>query len=86
MTGDTPNGRVTNVQLYEIQLQLIERIAETERRIMAELKPLSVIAPRVERNEEEIDKLRNRSNVIDGLNAFMTIVAATIAAALGRAP
>lgn len=75
MTGDTSNNMVR-----------IRELNEMERRIMAELKPLSAMIPKVERNEEEIEKLRNRSNVIDGINALVALVAAGIAAAFGKAP
>ncbi len=68
MTGDnTSNNRVT-----------IRELQETERRIMAELKPLSAMIHRVERNEEEIEKLRNNSNLKDALIAVATLVGTAI--------
>ena len=76
MTGDnTSNNRVT-----------IRELQETERRIMTELKPLSAMIHRVERNEKEIEALRNRSNVIDGINALLALILATVAAAFGKEP
>ena len=88
MSGDelVSNGRVTIAQFYEQQLQTQEQLAEMERRILSELKPLSMLLPKVERNEKEIENLRNRSNVIDGVNALLALILATIAAALGKAP
>ena len=88
MSGDdtVSNGRVTTAQFYEQQLQTQEQLAEMERRILSELKPLSMLLPKVERNEKEIENLRNRSNVIDGVNALLALILATIAAALGKAP
>ena len=68
MTGDnTSNNRVT-----------IRELQETERRIMAELKPLSAMIHRVERNEKEIEKLRNNSNLKDALIAVATLVGTAI--------
>ena len=68
MTGDnTSNNRVTVRELHE-----------TERRIMAELKPLSAMIPRVDRNEKEIEKLRNNSNLKDALIAVATLVGTAI--------
>jgi hypothetical protein len=41
----------------------------------------------VETNKAEIDKLRTRSNIIDGINAFIAFIGAVIAAVIGsRAP
>jgi len=68
MTGDnTSNNRVT-----------VRELQETERRIMAELKPLSAMIHRVERNEKEIEKLRNNSNLKDALIAVATLVGTAI--------
>ena len=91
------NGRVTTAQFYEQQIktqaQLTEmeknyhmQLADMERRILSELKPLSMLLPKVERNEEEIKALRNRSNAIDGVNAFFALVLAAVAAFLGKEP
>jgi len=76
MTGDASNGRVTTRELYE-------KLGEMERRIMAELKPLSAMIPRVERNEEEIEKLRTRSNKMDVVTGAFAALAAAIAGFLG---
>ena len=68
MTGDnTSNNRVTVRELHE-----------TERRIMAELKPLSAMIPRVDRNEKEIEKLRNNSNLKDALITVATLAGTAI--------
>ena len=91
------NGRVTTAQFYEQQIktqaQLTEmeknyhiQLADMERRILSELKPLSMLLPKVERNEKEIEALRNRSNVIDGINALLALILATVAAAFGKEP
>ena len=68
----------TREQISDMELQIIERIASTETRIMKELKPLSELMPKVERNEEEIERLRNNSNLKDGLIAFATLVGTAI--------
>ena len=86
MTGDVQNGRVTTAQFYEQQLKTQEQLTEMERRIMVEIKPLSKMCLQVETNTKEIDTLRKRSNVIDGINALVAVVSASIAAFFGRAP
>jgi hypothetical protein len=82
--GDTPtNNRVTTKQFYEQLMATHERMNLMERRILDKLEPLA----QVQVNKDEIDKLRNRSNIIDGANTLIALVAATIAGIVGsRAP
>lgn len=69
--AETPNNRVTTQQFYEAQLETNEKIVEMERRIMAELKG---VPTQVETNKDEIDKLRKRSNIWDGVNSLGVFV------------
>ena len=80
--ADTPNNRVTTQQFYEAQLETNKKIAaldksqsnertEMERRIMDELKG---VPTQVNTNKDEIDKLRKRSNLWDGVNSLGVFV------------
>ena len=69
--AETPNNRVTTQQFYEAQLETNEKIVEMERRIMAELNG---VPTQVETNKDEIDKLRKRSNIWDGVNSLGVFV------------
>ena len=82
----TSNNRVTTREFYEAQIETQKQITEMERRIMEKLEPFSKYFNQVDTNKEEIKNLRSRSNIIDGVNAVIAIVAATIAAAIGKAP
>jgi len=90
MAGDTEtmsNGRVTTRELHKVQLEMIEQMSEMERRILAKLEPIPLTFKQASDNKEEIDRLRSRSNTIDGINAFLAILGATIAGIIGtRAP
>jgi hypothetical protein len=76
----TPNNRVTTQQFYEAQLETNKTIAEMERRIMAELKG---VPTQVDTNKEEIDRLRKRSNIWDGVNSLGILIAGLWAALKG---
>ena len=83
MAADTePNGRVSTKEFYEMQLATNEKIASLERSIMQRLECLPAImkitennATNIKDNKDQIDKLRSRSNWLDGINAGLAIVA-----------
>jgi hypothetical protein len=72
----TTNNRVSGRELYK-------ELGEMERRIMAKLEPLAVVVEKAETLEKEVDNLRKRSNFIDGANALIAIIGATIAGWVG---
>ncbi len=90
--GDPANGgRVTTKQFYEAQLATNKAIADNseaqseervlmERRLMAELKGLPT---RIEKNEDEIEKLRKNSNVKDWLIGIVAAVGTAISIVIG---
>ncbi len=80
--GTLPNngGRVTQRDLYELMLEQNKERIEMERRIMSVLSGIPI---RVERNEDEIEKLRGRSDVIDIALAVTTAIGAFISAVIG---
>lgn len=80
------NGRVTTAQHYEAIINVKDELKDTERRILAEIKPLVAMCYQVDTNKNEIDKLRTRSNIIDAINGLFAIVVASVAAAFGKAP
>lgn len=92
--GDAVNNRVTTAQFYEKLLQNNERMDQMERRILDKLSQLPDLSNQVNNNTKEIDALRTkelnaimkRSNIIDGINALLALLAAATAAAIGKAP
>lgn len=92
--GDAVNNRVTTAQFYEKLLQNNERMDQMERRILDKLSQLPDLSNQVNNNTKEIDALRTkelnaimkRSNIIDGINALLALLAAAVAAAIGKAP
>ena len=81
--GDEINGRVTQRDLYKAILEQNKERAEMERRIMEELKCIQSLPTRVSRNEEEIERLRARSDVIDIALAVATAIGAFISSVIG---
>jgi len=77
------NGRVTTREFYEQQIKTNELIGHVKDDIMAEITKISVTMKQVEINNREIEKLRERSNIMDGINAFIAVIAAAIAAMIG---
>jgi len=83
---ETTNNRVTTREFYNAQLKTIELIHEVKDDLMAEIKPVIAKFNQVDNNTKEIDILRKRSNIFDGINGLIAILAAGIAAAIGKAP
>ena len=76
------NGRVSTKEFYEMQLATNEKISSLERNIMQKLECLPTIvkitennAADIRENKEQIDKIRTRSNWLDGANASLAIIA-----------
>jgi len=69
------NGNVRTREFYNARIEIIKEIHAMKDEIMKELGP---IGERVKTNKEEIDNLRTRSNVLDGVIAFLTIVAGAL--------
>lgn len=82
--NDAGNGRVTTSQFYRLQIEMIQKQDEMERRIMGKLEDLPAVCRQVETNKEEIEKLRSKSNLFDVINGFIAVIAATLAAILGK--
>ena len=78
------NGRVTTSQFYRLQIEMINKQDEMERRIMGKLEQLPAVCKQVETNKEEIEKLRSKSNLFDIINGFIAILAGTLAAIFGN--
>ena len=73
MEGDeNKNGVVRVRELYAV-----------ERRIMEKLEPLSSVVIQVETNKEEIDKLRDKSNIADVVSTFLSAIFAVVAGWVG---
>jgi len=70
----TTNSRVTTAQFYEKLMENNDRMDDMERRIMKELKPLATLCKQVEINTKEIDMLRKRSNLFDGVITALTAI------------
>jgi hypothetical protein len=86
--GDN-NGRITTREFYDALLKTNDKMDDMERRILAKIEAIQDRCPhttQINNNKDEIDKLRQRSNWLDGINAAFAIIAAAIAAALGKAP
>ena len=82
MPGET-NGRVTTREFYDVQLKTQEQITDMERRVLDKLEPLSSIVIQVETNKEEIDKLRDKSNIADVVSTFLSAIFAVVAGWVG---
>ena len=80
------NQRVTNVLLrrdlediaktLEVLPDMVDKLYNIDTKI-------AVVCTKVERNEEEIDTLRKRGNINDGLLALFTAASVTISTILG---
>ena len=81
---ETINGRVTTSQFYRLQIDMLNKQDEMERRIMAKLEQLPAVCKQVDNNKDEIEKLRNKSNALDIFNGILAAVFATLAAFLGN--
>ena len=81
------NGRVTTREFYDALLKTNDKMDAMERRILERIDTMAERCPYVQQmktNKEEIDKLRNRSNLLDGINGAFAVVAATLAALFGK--
>ena len=96
-TQGSVNGRVTTREMFH-ELKDVERrredkftsrIDKLEQSITEQLDKMPTKCPysnQVETNTKEIDNLRKRSNTLDTVNGALALVAATVAAAIGKAP
>jgi len=83
--GDVTNGgRVSQRDLYEAILKQNDERADMERRLMDKLAILHKIEAKVCRNEEEIEKLRTRSNVADLAIAIGALIGTAVSAVIGN--
>ena len=74
MRKENMNARMdTNQKVGEIETNLMKHITQ-------ELKPLITVCNQVDTNKEEIDNLRSRSNIFDGIIGFFTAIGIAIAA------
>jgi len=73
---ETTNNRVTTREFYNAQLKTIELIHEVKDDLMAEIKPVIAKFNQVDNNTKEIDILRKRSNIFDGILAILTALGA----------
>ena len=83
---NTNNQRVTNA-LLQRDLEDIAKKLDVLPDIASRLHDIDirteVVCTKVERNEEEIDSLRKRGNINDGILAAFTIVMGTVSSILG---
>jgi len=82
MTGDTPNGRVTLRDTYEMLERRDIRLNERIDQIMERLEPLPGICKQIEvntanikDNKDEIKYINRRSNWWDGINSALVLIA-----------
>lgn len=89
MAGGEPSneGRVTTRELYNALQEQNKERADMERRILTKMDnvcdSVSRQDERIKKNDREIEKLRNRSNLNDVAVGIGAAIAAAISAAFG---
>lgn len=64
MTDSANGGRITHRMIYDRQEKLISTVHEMD-------KKQGIVETKTDANTKEIDALRKRSNVLDGVNAAL---------------
>ncbi len=86
-SGPENGGRVTTRELYNALQQQNKERADMERRIVGKIDDIcdavSRHDERIKRNSQEVDKLRNRSNVNDIAVGIGAAIAAAVSAVFG---
>ena len=84
--GNEANVRVTIRELFAAIHEQDRERAAMELRLMEKLNVLPAMCQQIQDNKEEIDALRKRSNILDGVN-FVSVAIAGVLGALGiRSP
>ncbi len=84
MPGSGGNGgKVSMRQFYEALLDQNRRMEEMERRILSELAILPALQTKIEHSEDEINRLRARSDGIDIIIAAISALGSLISGILG---
>ena len=89
MAGGDPNngGRVTTRELYNALQEQNKERADMERRILTKMDSVcdsvSRQDERIKKNDREIEKLRNRSNINDVAVGIGAAIAAAVSAVFG---
>lgn len=83
MVGGQPNNnRVTRKELYDAVIQQSKELHEMERNITRKIDELCVTVgrqdERITHNEDEIDRIRSRSNIWDIGNTVGMVIAAAL--------
>lgn len=86
--GDPENGgRVTTRELYNALQEQNKERADMERRILTKMdtvcESVSRQDERIKKNDREIEKLRNRSNINDVAVGIGAAIAAAVSAVFG---
>ena len=80
--GESANNRVTRKELYDAVIQLSKELHETERNITRKLDEVCVTVgrqdERITHNEDEINRLRSRSNIWDIGNTIGMVIATAL--------
>ena len=77
---DSNGGRVTMREVYKLVLAQNETRAKQHLEVIEKIHAVELVLPQIETNAGEIEKLRKRSNLLDGANTILLLIGAYIAA------